>query len=194
MKYVRLIGDEARPYLEQLASLRLKVFWEFPYLYEGTLAYEKNYLETYFRANHSFIFLVVDGDKVVGATTGVRASEGEESFRVPFEEQGMNPKHIFYYGESVLLHEYRGLGIGKKFFEERENFARQLGSISHVSFCAVERAEDHPFKPADYKPLDPFWRSLGFEKMQGVTTIYEWQDRGNVVPSNKVMQFWIKQL
>lgn len=174
--------------------MRLKVFFEFPYLYEGNADYEKKYLETYFKAKHSFVFLVEDNKKIVGATTGIHALEEEESFRKPFELCGLNPEEIFYFGESVLLPEYRGQGLGKKFFEERETYARSLPFIKYLSFCAVVRPENHPLKPTDYKPLDPFWKSMGFSTVQGLVTQYEWKDRDEELQTKKSMQYWIKKI
>ncbi len=194
MLYHRLSGDAARSFSDQLAELRLKVFWDFPYLYEGSREYEMKYLETYFKAKHAFIFLVEDAGRIVGATTGIWAKEEEESFREPFARRGFNPDEIFYFGESVLLPDYRGKGIGKKFFEEREKFARSLPFIKYVSFCAVERPDQHPLRPVDYKPLDPFWRTMGFEKVPGLTTDYEWRDRGENNQTKKQMQYWIKNI
>lgn len=194
LKFHRLSGHEARTYADALATLRLKVFWDFPYLYEGSAEYEKKYLETYFKAKHSFILLVEDNGTIIGATTGILASEEEENFRQPFEDAGLNPEEVFYFGESVLLPEYRGQGIGKKFFEEREAYARSLHFIKHLSFCAVVRPEAHPMKPDYYKPLDSFWRSQGFEKVPGLVTTYEWKDRGDDQQTKKPMQFWKKEI
>lgn len=194
LNYHRLSGEEARAFINELATLRLKVFWDFPYLYEGTLEYEKNYLETYFKARHSFIFLVQDGDKIVGATTGIWAQEEEESFQKPFLNAGFDPANIFYFGESVLMSEYRGKGIGKRFFQERETYARSLPFIKRLSFCAVERPIDHPLRPQNYEPLDVFWHSQGFQKVAGLRTEYKWQDRDQDQLTTKKMQFWMKNL
>jgi len=190
----RLDGQEARRFVQELAELRLKVFFDFPYLYEGNLDYEKHYLETYFQAKHSFIFLVEHEGKIIGATTGIWAKEEEDNFRRPFENNGMDPEKIFYFGESILLPEYRGKGLGKVFFEEREKFARSLPFIETLSFCSVLRDENHPLKPDHYQPLDNFWMGQGFLKAQNLTTQYEWQDREETVPSFKNMQYWIKNL
>lgn len=187
-------GSEGRVIVDGLAELRLKVFWDFPYLYEGTLEYEKNYLETYFKARHSFILIVKDEGKIVGASTGIWADEEEESFKKPFMEFGLNPKEVFYFGESVLLPEYRGVGLGKIFMRERENYARALGFIKTLSFCAVERPADHPLKPADYRPLDEFWKSRGFSPAPGMFAEYSWKDRGEVEESKKKLNFWLKNI
>lgn len=190
LEILKLNGHEARSYAQDLGELRLKVFWDFPYLYEGTLEYEQKYLETYFKARHSFILLVKDGNQAVGATTGIWAEEEEPSFKQPFMNFGLDPKEVFYFAESVLLNEYRGKGLGKLFFEEREAYARKLGFIKYLSFCSVVREN----APADYRPLDEFWKSQGFEKAAGLTTQYEWPDRGESQSTAKTMQYWIKKI
>lgn len=194
MEYLKLTGSEARPYAEDLARLRLNVFYDYPYLYEGTLDYEMKYLETYFKARNSLVFMVLDHGVPVGATTGIWAVEEEESFRRPFYQFGINPEKVFYFGESVLSPEYRGQGLGKRFFEEREAFAKKLEFIEYLSFCAVVRPESHILKPQNYKPLDGLWLSQGFEKVPNLTTTYTWQDRNEEAATEKQMQFWLKKL
>jgi GNAT superfamily N-acetyltransferase len=194
LKFHRLTGQEARAHTNALAELRLQIFWEYPYLYEGDLSYEKKYLETYFKAEHSFILLVEDNHKIVGATTGIWAKEEEESFRKPFEDHGYHPEKVFYFGESVLLPEYRGKGLGKKFFEEREAYARTLHFIKFLSFCAVERGENHLLRPKDHRPLDIFWKQMGFSKVENLKTQYEWKDRGEDQQTKKEMQYWMKNI
>ena len=63
--------------------------------------------------------LVLDGDTVVGATTGLPMDAETPEFQKPFVENGFDPAKIFYCAESVLLPEYRGRGIYPKFFAER---------------------------------------------------------------------------
>lgn len=190
----KYVGEEARRVVDGLAELRLKVFWDFPYLYEGTVDYEKKYLETYFKAKHSFVLVVKDGDKFVGATTGIWAKEEEESFKKPLKAYGLNTDEVFYFGESVLLSEYRGLGLGKIFMEEREQYARSLGLIKVLAFCSVERPIDHPLRPVDYRPLDEFWRSRGFSPASGLFTEYSWKDRNESNETVKKLNFWLKYI
>ncbi len=194
LEIIRLQGGEARPYGRALADLRVRVFRDYPYIYEGTAEYEEHYLERYFAAEHSLIVLLRDGDRFVGATTGMHAAEEEGAFRLAFTRKGFDPQRIFYCGESVLLSEYRGQGWGKAFFQEREAYARGLGGIEALSFCAVVRPEQHPRRPKDYEPLDGFWQKIGFHKVPGLTTIYEWLDLGETQPTEKLMQFWMKDI
>lgn len=194
LSYIRLRGEDARKFRIPLAELRLSVFNDFPYLYEGNREYEMKYLETYFRSESSFIFLIQDNDKVVGATTSIWAMDEEDSFRKPFEEAGFRAEEIFYFGESVLLPDYRNRGLGKLFFTEREAVARTLPKIRYTSFCAVQRPSDHPQRPVGYRPLDEFWKALGYEKAEGLETTYAWKDKGESRETKKRMQFWMKKI
>ena len=45
-----LAGPEAAAWVDELAALRIRIFRDFPYLYDGTVAYERRYLESYFQA------------------------------------------------------------------------------------------------------------------------------------------------
>lgn len=192
MEVLRLNGPSAQNYLQQLAELRLTVFWEYPYLYEGDIEYEKRYLSTYFKCPDSFILLLKDKDKIVGATTAIVAEAEEENFRQAFLSKGLKPSEGVYFGESVLLAEYRGKGWGKLFFQEREKFARDLGR-NWVSFCSVVR-QNHPLEPVGYQGHGNMWKHLGYEVMEGMTTYYEWKDRDQADSTKKLMQYWFKNL
>ncbi len=187
-------GSEARFLAHELANLRIKVFHEFPYLYEGNIEYEKKYLETYFKARHSFILVAMDGDKVIGATTAVWANDEEESFKRPLQDFGLNTDEVIYFGESILLPEYRGLGLGKIFMQERENYARSLGFIKILTFCSVERPVDHPLRPLDYRPLDEFWKSRGFIPAPELSTTFSWPDINETQETSKKMNYWLKNI
>ncbi len=46
-------GTELKPIITSLAQLRIEVFREFPYLYDGDLDYEETYLDTYLQSDKS---------------------------------------------------------------------------------------------------------------------------------------------
>lgn len=192
----RLTGSdpELRAFLPDLARLRIEVFRDFPYLYDGTVEYEEKYLETYTDCPESIVVLVLDGDKAVGATTGLPMDAETEEFRKPFLEAGHDPARIFYCAESVLLPAYRGRGVYPKFFAEREGHARALGRFDLCTFCCVQRPEDHPLRPTDYVPLDRIWSKFGYVKHPELTTTYDWKDVDTAEETAKPMVFWLKSL
>ena len=147
-----MIGPAVKPYIGAVAKLRIKVFREFPYLYDGTEAYEETYLQSYAESPESLVVIVFHKEKIIGASTGIPLDQAMEEFQAPFLQHGHDVNRIFYFGESVLLKEFRGLGIGVRFFEARESYASRLGRFSHTAFCAVERPENHPRRPSDYIP------------------------------------------
>ncbi|WP_104205072.1 GNAT family N-acetyltransferase [Billgrantia saliphila] len=186
-------GRAIEPRLEELARLRITVFRDFPYLYDGDFEYEANYLRRYAECPESLFVLAEDGDSLVGAATGMPLAEDVEEFRAPFEQAGFDIGSVFYYGESVLLPSYRGRGIGKAFLAERERHAASCG-FSTVAFCAVERPDDHPLKPEGYIPLHGFWRSQGYERHPALATTFHWKDIGEPEETDKPMVFWLKSL
>jgi len=181
-------------HIADLARLRIAVFREFPYLYDGSDAYEQHYLQTYLKEPDSIVVLVYDGEQAVGATTGIPMQAETPEFQQPFIEQGYDPARIFYCAESVLLPAYRGRGIYPRFFTAREGHARTLGRFDWSCFCCVQRPPDHPRRPADYVPLDQVWRKFGYQCHDELNTTYTWKDLDEAVESAKPMVFWLKAL
>ena len=121
-----LQGPRIAPHIDDLARLRIEVFREFPYLYDGNFDYEAEYLGTYVRSEDSLCVLVRDQGRVVGASTALPLSDETGEFQQPFIEAGWDPARIFYLAESVVLPAWRGRGLGVRFFAEREAHARRL--------------------------------------------------------------------
>ena len=138
--------------------------------------------------------LVRDGNTVVGASSGLPLAAETPAVIQPFVEHGYDPGRIFYYGESVLLREYRERGLGQRFFKEREAHVRSLNRFDILCFCAVERPANHPRRPPDYVPLDAFWNRRGFVKHPELHTTFSWQDLDENEESLKPMVFWLKHL
>jgi len=188
-----LTGEEIAARFDDMARLRIAVFRAFPYLYDGDMAYERRYLETYVAAPGAFVCGAFDGEELVGMATASPLSEHKAEFAAPFAARGLDVGDFFYFGESVLLPDYRGQGVGVRFFEEREDEARRQG-FSKCIFSAVLRAADHPLRPADYVPLDAFWRNRGYERIEGLWTAYGWKDIGDAAETDKPMEYWMRDL
>lgn len=187
-----LQGDAMHPWLDVLGDLRIRVFREFPYLYDGTLEYEREYLKRYMTARDALVVMVTDGHgDAVGATTCLPLAEECEEFQQPFIQSGADIGKIFYFGESLLLPDWRGRGIGKLFFDHRESHAHQLG-YETTTFCAVDRPENHPLRPMHYRPLDAFWASRGYVKQVGMQARFAWREVGKEEESDQTLTFWVR--
>lgn len=188
-----LTGAALETALPDVARLRIAVFRDWPYLYDGDLAYEEGYLQSYRNSAAAIVVGAFDGDRLVGAATGTPLADHADEFGAAFAGQGIALDRIFYCAESVLLPAYRGQGAGHRFFDLREAHARALG-FDHVTFCAVQRPADHPARPEAPQDLHPFWRKRGYVPLDGVTTTFGWKDIGASEETHKTMQFWMKPL
>jgi len=191
---MRLTGASLKTALPELARLRIVVFRDWPYLYDGTLEYEQGYLAKLAEAEGAVVAAAYDGDKMIGAATASPMVGHAEEFAAPFKARGFDINRIFYFGESVLLKIYRGRGLGHAFFDHREVHARDTGAYTHTAFCGVVRPDDHPMRPIDYVPLDAFWRKRGYERIEGMITSFAWKDIGETAETGKPMQFWMKAI
>lgn len=189
-----LTGDALVAALPDLARLRMVVFRDWPYLYDGTLEYEQEYLAKFAASRGAVCIAAYDGGQAVGASTASPMSETDAEFIEPFEKAGYDISKVFYCGESVLLKSHRGHGLGHAFFDGREAQARKLGGFKWSTFCRVVRPDDHPLKPKDYVPLDGFWKKRGYAPVGGLVATYEWKDIDQSTATPHQMQFWVKAL
>lgn len=187
-----LRSSQVEPWLDALGGLRIRVFRDFPYLYDGSLENERDYLRIYQKAAGSLVVIITDSSGIlVGATTCLPMIDEGPEFQEPFIQQGYDLSQIMYFGESILLPEWRRLGLGKMFFERREAHARRLG-LKTTAFCAVDRPADHHLRPADFRPLDGFWESRGYVKQPSLRASFSWKEIGEETESPKTLTFWMK--
>ncbi|MEQ1933758.1 MAG: GNAT family N-acetyltransferase, partial [Fimbriimonadaceae bacterium] len=186
LELIHFHGSALEPHLDALGRLRISVFREYPYLYEGSLEYERDYLKTYCKTERSLVVLVFDGGEVVGATTCLPMTEEGPEFQEAFLKAGYDLEEICYFGESILLPQYRGRGIGNEFFRRREEHAQKLGTRL-TTFCAVDRPFDHLRRPTGYEPLDAMWAKHGYVKQPELQATFVWKEIDEAVESPKTL-------
>jgi len=186
-----LSGEAIGPMLPALARLRITVFRDWPYLYDGDAAYEERYLASYAASPGAAVVVALEGAEPVGAATCQPMAEATEEVQGAFRRHGLDPARFCYFGESVLLPAWRGRGIGIGFFQAREAHARRLG-LSAAAFCAVVRNPHDPRRPTDYQPLDAFWRRRGYAPRPDIACVFHWKEVGDDRETPHTLSFWLK--
>ncbi len=194
LTFETLSGATLTARLDALAGLRIKVFRDWPYLYDGDAAYEARYLAAYAASPGALVVAASTAEgEAVGMATCQPGREASERLRASWQAAGLDVDRLCYFGESVLLTEYRGQGAGVRFFIEREAHARRLG-LSIAAFCSVVRHENDPRRPRDYTPLDDFWRKRDYTPRPDISTVMQWREVGDTRETPHVLSFWIKTL
>jgi GNAT superfamily N-acetyltransferase len=194
VKINRCTGAALAPLIPELAALRIRVFRDWPYLYDGDPDYEAQYLRTYVQSPRAAVIVASQDAAVVGASTCIPLTDETPDIQAPFLAKGWDPARFFYFGESVLLPDLRGQGIGVAFFNEREAHARAVSTCDFACFCGVIRADEHPRRPAGFQKLDPFWQRRGYSRRHDLTCSLSWRDIGEPAPTAKALGFWMKSL
>lgn len=190
----RASGADVGPWLDDVARLRMAVFRDWPYLYDGDFGYERSYLAAYAASPGSVFVLALHHDQVIGAATGLPLADDSDEFQQPWRDAGARVDEVFYFGESVLLADYRGQGIGHRFFDEREAHARGLGRFRQTAFCAVDRDPDDLRRPPGHRGNEAFWTKRGYRRQPGLTLQLSWREHGESSASVKPLTFWVRPL
>jgi len=190
LQIITVTGEAIAPHVAALSRLRAEVFGAWPYLYDGAEGEEERHLRNYAGSPGAAIVLALMDGVAVGAATCQPMTEALPAIR----DAGLDAATHCYFGESVLLPAYRGQGIGVAFFAAREAHARALG-LAQTAFCVVVRNPNDPRRPADYKPLDAFWRKRGYTHRPEISAIMRWPepgDGGRETPHS--LAFWTRAL
>ena len=188
-----LSGAALLPHLDDVARLRIAVFHDWPYLYEGDVGYERAYLAAYAQSADSVVVLARAGDALIGASTGIPLAHDSAGFQAPFRARGIDVAQVFYCGESVLLPAWRRRGIGHAFFDAREAHARRLGGFGWTAFAAVDRGDADPRRPPGYRGNEAFWARRGYVRQPGMTMHLHWNELA-IGDVTHPLTFWLRPL
>jgi GNAT superfamily N-acetyltransferase len=188
-----LTGSAVADSLADLASLRILIFQEFPYLYDGRREDELRYLKLYAEAPEAFVIIVTDSGKVVGAATGIPLCHEHQGLIEPFAGSVYSVDEIYYVGELLLYPAYRNQGLGLRLVTQIEDQVRSLGTYRYLTCATVVRSDDHPRRPTQNLPIDRFLARTGFRPLPGMTTEFSWRENDGVTRTHP-MKFWIKEL
>lgn len=188
-----LTGAALAAALPDLARLRIAVFRDWPYLYDGDAAYEERYLAHYAESVGALVVAAFAGAEIVGMATAAPMEDHAPDFAAPLRAAGVDPATVLYFGESVLLPAHRGQGAGHGFFDRREAHARALGRPV-TAFTAVIRDPADPRRPDGHRPLVPFWRARGYEPLPGAVADYSWREVGDAGDVSHPMQVWLRRM
>jgi GNAT superfamily N-acetyltransferase len=186
--------DSIGAHLPALASLRVAIFREYPYLYQGTIDHElREVLPIYARSQRCVCVIAQEGDQVIGVAVGVPLAEMDALMTAPLSKAGMSVTSIFCLGELLVVREFRGQGIGRQLYAAFEKQVRLMIAYRSIAMYEIDRAADAA-KPTDYRSLDPFWRQRGFVKHPELSFTVPWTEVGDTQPSEHRLVFWIKSL
>ncbi|SNB45473.1 GNAT family N-acetyltransferase [Geobacter sp. DSM 9736] len=188
-----LTGAAIADALDDLATLRLEIFQEYPYLYRGLREDELTYLGTYAEAPDACVILAYDGSTVIGAATGMPLIHEDAKLRGAFAGTALPLNEVYYVGELLFRPAYRNCGFGRKLLAQLENHIRSLCSYHMITCATVERPEDHPSRPRDYVPITRFLAHTGFARVPGATVHFTWLETDGA-KRDHTMSFWSKEL
>lgn len=190
---ISLLSDtQIEHHLDDIARLRINIFKEYPYLYEGNLEYEAQYLKKFIQTPESLIVVLKDNGHIVGAITGLPLQYEDAEIIQPWSAHNHPIDKVYYFSELLIYPEYRGKGLGQKIFDLAEKTVADLHKYDTFALITVIRPDSHPSKPSNYRGLEAFWSNNGYVKDPELICHISWKEIGEEQESDKPLIFWIK--
>ena len=191
-KFEILVGHQIISVIEQIAKLRIDIFAEYPYLYDGCMSYETDYLSKFASTEQSFLVVMKDGNNIVGVLTALPLANEQLSVIRPFVNNIYPINSIFYFSDVIMYPNYRGNGYATKIFELAEKQVAQYCKYAYTTLSTVIRESNHIKRPSAYRPLDGMWQRLGYKPLATHIGIIDWKEHGEANATSKPLMFWIK--
>lgn len=188
-----LSGSAITDHLDDLASLRLEIFAEFPYLYQGKREDEISYLSGYAKTPGAIVILAEADGRVVGAATGMPLIHEDAALRDPVTTAGLSIETFYYVGELLFYPAWRGAGMGLQLLSKMEEEIHTLGGYDQIICATVERPDDHPARPAGHISITRFLARTGFSRIEGATTGFTWLEPDGIKRDHPML-LWSKPL
>lgn len=191
-------GNEVNSIVDNISKMRINEFRNFPYMYDGSLEYERLYFQEFCKDPNSLIVCIFDDSKLIATATSIPLLSNADildNVASKFIAQSLDPKTFFYSGEFIVLQKYRQNGLCKNLLYSVESLAKTLG-FTNLCIATVCRSKDDPRRPVSYVDSDVVWKSLGFE-ITNIKTSYPWptiQPNQLTVTVNNEMIFWTKEM
>ena len=173
-----------------LAELRISIFREYPYLYDGDMEYEKHYLQKFSTGKDACIILAFFKQKVVGALSGLALSAEDESvYKVWLTFPEFN--HVYYLSEILIEKSFRKLGLGNQMFDLMHEWVSSHFYTFSV-LATVIRPDNHSLRPTDYRTLDHFWQNKGYRQIPDKKCFLSLKEIDQEVDTQNELSFWMK--
>jgi hypothetical protein len=191
--YEVLSGHEVIPYLDRLGELRIAVFSEYPYLYDGSIEAEKNYLKMYAQSKSSLVVLSKIDKKIIGFIAGLPFTESlDNDYKDSFLTEVPIEKTVFYLGEILIQIPYRRNKIGNQLFQLFEHQLKLKG-YKKILGCTVIR-EANSDKQEEGFSIEQLIISKGAAKCADLIQRIGWKEVGKDESTEHFMQYWEKEL
>lgn len=193
VEIVEFTDEKMREFLPSFTRLRIEIFSDYPYLYDGDEISERKYLEKFNEMENALALGVFDQSELVGEATAYPLIYEHESLSKSFLDHDRSLEDYFCIGEIILKKDYRSQGLGGRLCEKLEAFARSKGFQS-LCFFEIDRGPDDPKRPEGYRKLDTYWGGHGYQKHPELNGLVPYKEKGESEESPKKMVFWIKKL
>lgn len=191
-------GRDIANYINAIADFRINIFKEYPYLYEGNIDAEYDYLKNYLTNNQSILVIAKSQKKIIGLATGVPVMSDFpllQGVRDEYLRRNIDPSLYYYYGEVIIDKNFRGKKIGSKLRQLMDEKIKTW-NFHNVCVFTVIREKEHALRPKNYIDMEKILEHLGFQR-SGYEIHCKWPtiiNKDKVEIIENTMELWEKRI
>lgn len=187
-----LKGAAVLPYKNQISRICFDSFAEFPYLTKPS-GEHPFFLINYFDSQNSNTVLFLDQDKLVGFSGSRSLREKDQTLRKVFEDKKLDPNKFLYVDVILVVKGYSSWQRINYIMQFHAEAAKASGLL-YLAALTVDRSDDHPERPADYRSLDKLWERFGWTKFPSLRLDTSWVQVNTNMEEKNSLSVWINPL
>jgi GNAT superfamily N-acetyltransferase len=193
-----LTGSAQKALIPFIAAQRIKQYQDYPYLYDGNMQEETDYVAWCLEQPSSALAVAYIDDAPIGFASGISLVDFDDHMKgsiQAFTHANFNPHNYYYLADIMVVPAYQGNKISSLLLQAIENHARN-NAYKNIC-CITENHDTHPFKPIDYVSVVEVLLSRFSYVPSSITLSFEWLTRqadGSSAQQTHILQYWIKSL
>lgn len=158
----------------EIGALRIEIFREWPYLYEGEIEEASTYLKDYIKDESGRLITLENEGEILGMVTGIAVAFYDAHLLAE-----TSPRY-YYWGDFILKKAYRGHQLGQQLFDAAREVFKTL-DFDTLLMAMIKRDAFDPRRPKEARDMREFAKKVGF-KSNGVSLFYKWREIGEEIP------------
>lgn len=188
-----LKSNEAGPYLDQIIKLQTSNFEQFPYLYSSSKEGDLYYISPYLKSSNSTFMLLLYQKELVGLSLSIPLPESFQDIKELFTENKLDINQYLYVGTITLSEKIRNWYLVYDVMKTHYKTATNLG-LSYLTALTVDRPDDHPMRPLNYRSPDKLWQRFGWHKYSSLKLQSNWIQTDTNQEESNTLSIWIHPL
>ncbi len=189
---------EILPYINGFVDMRLKAFYQFPYLYVGTKKSDASYAKEYAVCPEGIFVVAFKNEVIAGICSGMPLNASNSPLKpwlTAFLTQGINLDETYYIGELIIKPRFQKQKCCALLITRFIEIVKSMNFLKILGVTCI-REKTHPLCPGHYFDPESIWKKIDAQKIDLILSA-KWATRqkdGSLKMENNKLACWTQSL